>query len=214
VDFIDISTILRANWHRRAHRASAVLFENSVELGALWLYLGNVEDHTAFEGEGIGGVLAMVLLERPKQLSGPVSIYVDSQPGKLRSVPRRREPQRHPTRSVACAGAHPRGETPRHWSLGHIGIAGNERADVEARKQCRTKTHLPNEASLPASATRCLGVTLPRNSTSWPNSRTLCTASGTSKHYEHTMQCNVKLLEGSYLATVDCLPCSLAVLLI
>jgi hypothetical protein len=75
--------------------ASAVLKEPGVELDALQLYLENMEDHTIFEGEGIGGVLAMVLLERLEQLSGSVSIYVDSQP--------------------AIRATQARASTPSHW---------------------------------------------------------------------------------------------------
>jgi hypothetical protein len=44
--------------------ASAVLYERGVERGSLRLPLGDDDEHTVFEGEGVGGCLAIALLLR------------------------------------------------------------------------------------------------------------------------------------------------------
>jgi ribonuclease HI len=124
--------------------ASAVLFEHGVELGALRLYLGNTEDHTVFEGEGIGGVLAMVLLERLEQLSGPVSIYVDSQPV-IRATQARASTPSHwiwdlwHVQARTLAVKHPDTRVTVKWAPGHVDIVGNERADIEVKKAAQDR---------------------------------------------------------------------------
>jgi ribonuclease HI len=200
--------------------ASAVLFEHGVELGALRLYLGNAEDHTVFEGEGIGGVLAMVLLERLEQLSGPVSIYVDSQPA-IRATQARTSTPSHwiwdlwHAQARVLAAKHPDARVTVKWAPGHVGIAGNERADVEAKRAAQDRD---------SSAKRGLPPRI-RGALPWSRSATkqhlvaelkdaVRRKWESSKRYERTMQYDTKLLKGSYLDTVDCLPRSLAVLLI
>jgi hypothetical protein len=95
-------------------------------------------------------------------------------------------------------------------------IAGNERADVEAKKAAQDRD---------SSAKRGLPPGI-RGALPWSRSATkqhlimvelkdtVRRKWETSKRYEHMMQYDTKLLKGSYLATVDCLPRSLAVLLI
>jgi ribonuclease HI len=118
--------------------ASAVLFEYGVEVSSLRLCLGSAEDHTVFEGEGIGGVLAMVLLGEIQELWGPVSIIVDSQPA-VHATHTNASTLSHWIWDLwhkyarALARLHPDAEVKIRWAPGHVGIAGNERADVEAK---------------------------------------------------------------------------------
>ncbi|KAJ6453771.1 hypothetical protein C8R45DRAFT_757324, partial [Mycena sanguinolenta] len=94
---------------------------------------------TVFEGEGIGGCLAMELLTRLAALEGPVSVYVDSQPAIQATQTTNSTPSHwiwdmwHDAVSTLTV-RHPGAEITVRWSPGHVGIAGNERADEEARR--------------------------------------------------------------------------------
>lgn len=119
--------------------ASTVLFERGTEISSVRLCLGSAEEHTVFEGEGVGGVLAMVLLGEQPELSGPVRVVVDSQPA-IRATRASTSTPLHWIWDLlhkctrALAKLHPEAEITIRWAPGHVDIAGNERADEEAKK--------------------------------------------------------------------------------
>ncbi|KAJ7639654.1 hypothetical protein DFH06DRAFT_919984, partial [Mycena polygramma] len=94
---------------------------------------------TVFEGEGVGGVLAMVLLGEQDDIRGPVTVVVDSQPA-VRATRTNTPTPSHWIWDLwhryarALARAHPDATITIRWAPGHIGISGNERADEEAKK--------------------------------------------------------------------------------
>jgi hypothetical protein len=118
--------------------ASAVLYVHGIEWSALRLHLGSNEQHTVFEGEGIGGCLALALLLELPEVQGPVTIAVDSQPAILATRVRVPNPSHwiwdtwHELARV-FQRRHPEAPITIRWTPGHVGIMGNERADEEAR---------------------------------------------------------------------------------
>ncbi|KAJ6510340.1 hypothetical protein C8R45DRAFT_766627, partial [Mycena sanguinolenta] len=94
---------------------------------------------TVFEGEGIGGCLAMELLMRLNRLDGPVSVYVDSQAA-IQATQKTTPTPSHWIWDMwhdlvgSLTTRHPGAEITIRWSPGHVGITGNERADEEARR--------------------------------------------------------------------------------
>ncbi|KAJ7121311.1 hypothetical protein C8R43DRAFT_827218, partial [Mycena crocata] len=101
--------------------------------------LGSDEAHTVFEGEGVGGTLALVLLSRQPDVEGPVTVVVDSQPAARAtrtalSTPSHWIWDEWQRRWEALMETHPEIEVTVRWAPGHRDIPGNERADEEAKK--------------------------------------------------------------------------------
>ncbi|KAJ7897962.1 ribonuclease H-like domain-containing protein [Mycena olivaceomarginata] len=119
--------------------AAAVLFHKGEERASMRLCLGEATHHTVFEGEGIGGCLALALLRKQANVEGPVTIIVDSQPAILATSNASPTPSHwiwdawH-TQLTELAKKHPRAVVTIRWAPGHIGILGNERADEEAKR--------------------------------------------------------------------------------
>jgi ribonuclease HI len=119
--------------------ASAVLFYKGEEQASLRLCLGEATHHTVFEGEGVGGCLALTLLRKQRSVEGPVTIVVDSQPAIMATSNASPTPSHwiwdvwH-DRTAALAKKHPNAKITVRWAPGHIGIAGNECADEEAKR--------------------------------------------------------------------------------
>jgi pimeloyl-ACP methyl ester carboxylesterase len=111
--------------------ASAVFYERGVEQSALRLHLGDDDKHTVFEGEGVGGCLAMALLLRLPDVRGTVTIVVDSQPA-IRATRARAPNPSHWIWDIwhglarAFAQRNPQACIVVRWAPGHVGIAGNE----------------------------------------------------------------------------------------
>jgi hypothetical protein len=105
---------------------SAVLFVHGVEQASLQLHLGEDEHHTVFEGEGIGGCLAMTLLLRLEDVRGLVTLVVDSQPAVRATCARTSTPSHwiwdmwHGL-ARALAKRHPKAQVVVRWAPGHVG---------------------------------------------------------------------------------------------
>jgi ribonuclease HI len=200
--------------------ASAVLYVHSIEWSALRLHLGSNEQHTVFEGEGVGGCLALVLLLDLPEVQGPVTIAVDSQPAILAVHVRVPNPshwmwdtwhelvqvfqQRHLEAPITI-----------RWMPGHVGIMGNEHADEEA--QCAAQAQDSSDwQDIPPG----LYGDLP-----WSHSAVQQLLNTTQKadyekqwrastRYARTAQYDNRLLKGSYLDLADTLLQSYTVLLL
>ncbi|KAJ7168400.1 hypothetical protein C8R43DRAFT_876845, partial [Mycena crocata] len=109
-----------------------------MEVDAARLQLGSDDIHTVFEGEGVGGTLALVLLARQAEVEGKVTVVVDSQPA-VRATRTALSSPSHwiwdqwQLRWEALLERHPRIELTVRWAPGHRDIPGNERADEEAK---------------------------------------------------------------------------------
>lgn len=118
--------------------ASAVLFHRGEERVSLRLCLGEATHHTVFEGEGAGGILALALLRKQRNIEGPVTIIMDSQPA-IKATSNASPTPSHwiwdawHAYAAVFAKKHPRATVTIRWAPGHMGIEGNERADEEAK---------------------------------------------------------------------------------
>ncbi|KAJ7043607.1 hypothetical protein C8F04DRAFT_876789, partial [Mycena alexandri] len=118
------------------------------------LHLGSSAHHTVFEGEGVGGTLALALLRREEDVTGGVTIVVDSQPAvnatrALASTPSHWIWDAWHVEAQSFARSHPNAQVKVRWAPGHKGIAGNERADVEAKRAAQRGDSSP-PAAIPA----------------------------------------------------------------
>ncbi|KAF7363687.1 RNA-directed DNA polymerase from transposon X-element [Mycena sanguinolenta] len=200
--------------------ASAVLFKDGREIGALQLFLGDDDQHTVYEGEGIGGCLAMALLLKLDNLQGPVTIVVDNQAA-VRAILARTPLPSHWIWDVwhglaaALARRHPNAHVTVRWSPGHVGIIGNERADEEAKRAAQGRNsspqqHIPHRirGELP------WGRSAVQQYLNSYRKTVIERQWRASPRYARTMQYDTKITAGSYITLADNLPRSLAVLLL
>jgi ribonuclease HI len=200
--------------------ASAVLFHKGEERASMRLCLGEATHHTVFEGEGVGGCLALALLRKQANVEGPVTIIVDSQPAILATSNASPTPSHwiwdawH-TQLTALAKKHPRAVVTIRWAPGHIGIVGNERADEEAKRAAQREDST-SQMAIPK---------IFRGDLPWSRSAVRqeyhtelrAAAKQTweeSPRYERMSRYNDKVLKGSYITLANKLPRSLAVLLL
>ncbi|KAJ7138519.1 hypothetical protein C8R43DRAFT_824640, partial [Mycena crocata] len=98
--------------------------------------------HTVFEGEGVGGCLALALLLRQPGVRGKVTIIVDSQPAIRATKTALSTPSHwiwdewHRQFSLLIR-KHTEISLTIRWAPGHKDIKGNERADEEAKKAAK-----------------------------------------------------------------------------
>ncbi|KAJ7932019.1 hypothetical protein B0H13DRAFT_2308170 [Mycena leptocephala] len=190
------------------------------EVGALRLLLGDDDQHTVYEGEGIGGCLAMALLLELNGLRGPTTIVVDNQAAVWAILARAPSPS-HWIWDIwdglarKLARQHPDAHITVRWSPGHVGVTGNERADGEAKKAAQEQV-----SSSPHNIPHRIRGDLP-----WSRSAVQQSLNANRKavverqwkaspRYARTMRYDQKLPAGSYIALADNLPHSLAVLLL
>ena len=137
--------------------AAAVMFEEGREVEVKRFRLGPLRQHEVYDGEGIGMVTAAGMLtnKRGHQISGPTSIYIDSQPAIRAAFIRKTGPSHHIWdglhRELSKAQKqHPNMEITIHWIPGHKGVAGNERADVEAKRAAKGDINIREMRRLPS----------------------------------------------------------------
>lgn len=104
-------------------------------------HLGSIKEHMVFEGECIGQLLGLKLLQSSKiNLNGrDVSLGIDSQAAITRHNKRTNSSASYIIDEIhKLAGdlitAFPRIRFAVRWTPGHVGLAGNEEVDLEAKK--------------------------------------------------------------------------------
>jgi ribonuclease HI len=121
--------------------ASAVLTDHGGQKHVRRLHLGHGEDHTVFEGEVVGVILALDLADAltPRRHPGHVTIHLDNQPA-IRTIPRGypAQPGQYLLRCLHDTLGAIRARKPRltfnlRWVPGHADVEGNEWADREAK---------------------------------------------------------------------------------
>jgi ribonuclease HI len=200
--------------------ASAVLFYRGEERASLRLCLGDTTHHTVFEGEGAGGILALALLRKQRNVEGPVTIIVDSQPA-IKATANATSTPSHwiwdawHVYATVFAKKHPRAIVTIRWAPGHIGIAGNERADEEAK---RAAQH--DDSSSQAAIPKALRGDLPWSRSAIRQDYYIELRAAARQTWERSPRFariapyDDKILKGSYVALAGKLPRSFAVLLL
>ena len=104
-------------------------------------HLGSSDEHTVFEGECIGQLLGLRLLQTSGlNLNGrEVSLGIDSQAAIIRHNARSNAPAAYVINEIHkivydLTKAFPHLKITLRWTPGHVGLAGNEEVDVEAKK--------------------------------------------------------------------------------
>jgi hypothetical protein len=162
----------------------------------------------------------MALLRKQRNVEGPVTIIVDSQPA-IRATTSAASTPSHwiwdawHDHATKLAKKHPQAAITIRWAPGHIGIEGNERADEEAKRAAQRE-----DSSAQAAIPKVFRGDLP-----WSRSAVRqeyytelrAAAKQTwerSPRFERIAAYDDKLLKGSYVTLADKLPRSLAALLI
>jgi hypothetical protein len=129
-----------ASERRPAHRLNRISkYRDGVEVKSIRRRLGSAKYHTVYEGEGVGGAMAMALIWREREVEGDVTITVDSTAA-IRATQLYRANPSHwiwdkwNEYEEMVRRKHPRAHITIRWTPGHRDILGNERADEEAKK--------------------------------------------------------------------------------
>ena len=195
--------------------ASAVLYVNDTKVATLRFHLGAASEHTIFEAELVGMIMATHLVSTVDNLPLPASIFVDNQaailagerptskPGHYLSVKFREIVQEVHDRLKLS-----KNDISVRWIVGHRNIRGNEEADKEAKKAATDENSMSPVDQLPA----ILKARLPISTsalkqkhredllTSWKASWSK------SKRYSHLARIDSSTLSKKYLKATGFLP--------
>jgi ribonuclease HI len=119
--------------------AAAVLYRNGVVKRKRRMRLGPMTQHTVYEGEGIGMILGLELIREENGVKGMVSMGVDNVSAITATHSIKPGPGHHiwdtfHRRLQMVSRKHPDMDLLVRWTPGHVGIKGNEEADLEAKK--------------------------------------------------------------------------------
>ena len=125
--------------------AAAVLFRNGVYSGrTLRLHLGKADEHTIYEAELVGLLLAIQLIKQEKRGKTSCAIGADNQAAIQALQSELTKPGQHlaaefiaMARKISKSRSGGGYNLTIRWTAGHVGIVGNERADSEAKAAAR-----------------------------------------------------------------------------
>ncbi|KAH7918414.1 hypothetical protein BV22DRAFT_1024629, partial [Leucogyrophana mollusca] len=105
-------------------------------------YLGSGEDHTVYEGELVGMLLAMELLRTERHRVGSIAIGIDNQAAIRAAINQKMSPGHYildyfDKALTRALNKHGLEHITVRWTPGHIGIEGNEKADTLAKEAAR-----------------------------------------------------------------------------
>jgi ribonuclease HI len=137
--------------------AAAVLYrQGQPRPRTLRYHLGSIDEHTVYEAESVGLNLAAQLLSQEEDLTYPVSIYVDNQAtiksGELFSTKPGHyliDHFRSAINELKKSSKDRNFKVKVHWISGHDGVAGNEKADDEAKKAAESRGNNSSTRRLP-----------------------------------------------------------------
>jgi ribonuclease HI len=131
--------------------ASAIMYFGFRVPRTARFHLGSLKQHTVYEGECAGQLLGLrLLLVSGVNLDGrKISIGVDSQAVIKRHRNRGKASASYIIEEIykivnTLVSMYPRADFTVRWTPGHVGISGNEEADVEAKKAADSATNNTN----------------------------------------------------------------------
>ena len=137
--------------------ASAVLYVNDTKVATLRYHLGVASEHTVFEAELVGMIMAAHLISTIDNLPLPASIFVDNQAAILAGERPTSKPGHYLSVNFRkiVQGVHDRLNLSKNdisvrWIVGHRNIRGNEEADKEAKRAATDKNSMSPVDQLPA----------------------------------------------------------------
>ncbi|CAK5265676.1 unnamed protein product [Mycena citricolor] len=196
--------------------AAAVLYDGDTEMATARKRLGTSEEHTVYEGEGLGLNLAVGLLREHASngITGQVAIYADNTAAITATQSRESTPSHYIWDALHTAiddllSTEPDIDITFKWAPGHCNIHGNERADELARraaqKRCTPAATTKRDMRLP----NILRGTLPLSKSALIQANTAKIKAATqsewraSPRYAKTKYVLPKALSGGFLALVS-----------
>ena len=147
--------------------AAAALFIDHQHVTTLRHHLGKSTEHTVFEAEAVGLLLAAQILAKSEEVSFPVTIFADNQAVIRSSVKPSAKPDhyllirfRKLMRQVLGRNNANKEELSLNWIAGHADILGNDLADKEARLAAVTSDNVSPSRELPPSLRKPLPKSL------------------------------------------------------
>ena len=144
--------------------AAAVLYVDDRQISTLHFHLGSAEEHTVFEAEVVGLILAAHLLNTSHEATFPAVILADNQAAiQAGEHPAARSGHylclhfRTTLRTLLAANKITRQDITVQWIAGHRDVEGNEDADREARRAALKANDTSPKTDLP----KCLHKKLP-----------------------------------------------------
>jgi ribonuclease HI len=152
-DWADIKIYTDGSGLEGSIGAAAVLYRNGRLQSKLRYRLGMTKKHLVYEGEGVGMVLGLELL-RGQQNVSTVSIGIDNQATIVATGLIWPAPSHHVwdilhKRLDMVKRMHRDMALTIRWTPGHMGIAGNEAADVEVKEASQTGSSPANRLPAP-----------------------------------------------------------------
>jgi ribonuclease HI len=134
--------------------AAAVAWNGKEEVACRTKYLGPASEHTVFESEVAGAILALDIVKGTPRLTS-IDIFTDCQPAIIALAAPKPQPGQYllntfHTLHRRLLRARPTLRIRIHWVPAHVGIAGNEAVDAHA-KEAPPPSHPASAYSSPPS---------------------------------------------------------------
>ena len=134
--------------------AAAVLYHDGVLRRERRMKLGSEKHHIVFEGEGVGLILGMELIREGEMADRMVPIGIDNIVAITATHAIKLGPSQYiwdifHQRVVMTYNKHKGLDVLVKWTLGHMGIEGNEAADGEAKKAAKEGSSPTNKLPVP-----------------------------------------------------------------
>lgn len=161
-DKADVMGFADGSGYKGGIGAAAILYKGGEEVDAVRLSLGSEDDHEVYEAECAGLILTLHLA-RKQAVVGKLSIWIDNTAAITATNTATPGPSHYlldhfHSVLTELRAKHPGIKIIISWVPGHMGYAGNERADSEAKKaamgQTSYRSYLPSQLQQPLPRSR------------------------------------------------------------